>query len=117
LEQAWITNPNYDNLTEDSKAKTQKYLNKLYIHGITTLSQIQNPETKNILTPKKFQVIYKHVPKLIKEALQQALELFPTQPSTTHPSHLHLEHLTNPHDIHTPMIYILPTPPYFHNPH
>jgi hypothetical protein len=101
LEQAWITNPNYDNLPEDSKVKTQKYLNKFYIHGITTISQIQNPKTKNIFTPKEFQGIYKHVPKLIKEALQQALELFPIQAYTTHLNHPHLDHLTNPHDIHT----------------
>ena len=52
LEQSWTTNPNYANLTENSIAKIQKYLNKLYIHGITTLPQIQNSDTKTILTPK-----------------------------------------------------------------
>ena len=54
LEQTWITSPNYANLTENSITKTQKYLNKLYIYGITTLPQIQKPNTKIILTPKNF---------------------------------------------------------------
>ena len=62
----------YTNLTNDSKMKTQKYLDKLYIYGVTTITQIQNKDTMAILTPEEFRLIYRHTPKKIKEELQQA---------------------------------------------
>ena len=80
LERNWKNNPNYNTLPELAKTNTQKYLDKFYMYGITTLTQIQNPETKSILTPKEFQFIYKYIPKTIKEALQQASIIFPPPP-------------------------------------
>ena len=53
------------------------------MHGITTLAQIQNPDTMGILTPVEFQTRYKQISKAIKTALQQAQTLFPTPPPST----------------------------------
>ena len=56
--------------------QSQKFLDKLYTYGITTLAQIQNKTSNAILTHEEFRITYKHVPKIIKEALQQAQVLF-----------------------------------------
>ena len=77
LELAWKSTPAYVSFTAESKIQSQKFLDKLYIYGITTISQIQNTTTKAILTPEEFRTIYKHAPKTIKAALQQAQILFP----------------------------------------
>ena len=97
-------NPNYANLTEESKAKAQEYLDKLYMYNTTTLPQINNSETRTILTPNEFQTIYKHTPKTIKEALKQASTIFPTpstpSTNTNNPHHTQISpqatHTTNP---------------------
>ena len=69
----------------------------------TTLTQIQNPNTKAILTPKEFQNTYEHIPKTIKEALQQASTVFPTPPlPTTHMTHPHPTQQTPPQEAHIP---------------
>ena len=83
LEQTWKKAPTYNNLSSLSKTKTQQHLDKLYMHGITTLAQIQNPDTMGILTPVEFQTRYKQISKAIKTALQQAQTLFPTPPPST----------------------------------
>jgi hypothetical protein len=69
LELTWKSTPAYANLTETSKIQSQKFLDKLYTYGITTLLQIQNTTTNTILTPEEFRTIYNHAPKIIKEAL------------------------------------------------
>ena len=103
LEEAWKNNPTYANLTTESKELSQKYLDKFYMYGITTLPQIQNKDMRNILTPSEFQTTYNHAPKTIKEALKLATTLFPTpSPSTTQRSHTQLPHPTPTHTIHNP---------------
>lgn len=90
LEQEWHSNPTYLNLTTEAKKKSQQYLNKLYIYGITSLTQILNEKTLAILTPDKPCITYKHTPKLIKEVLKQAYIIslphthtyMPTTPTT-----------------------------------
>jgi hypothetical protein len=77
LELTWKATPAYANLTETSKIQSQKFLDKLYTYGITTLLQIQNTTTKAILTLEEFRTIYNHAPKTIKAALHQAQTLFP----------------------------------------
>ena len=88
LEQAWLNNPIYTTLDEFSKIKSQKYLDKLYTHGITTLAQLQNTNTTAILTQEEYRTIYKYIPKTIKEALRQATIIFPTTTPTHLPNHL-----------------------------
>ena len=90
LEEIWKNNPTYTSLTDDSKRKTQTYLDKLYTYGITTITQIQNKDTRAILTPDEFKAIYRHTPKTIKEALQQAKILFPNPPPPPTPQRTHL---------------------------
>ena len=83
LESTWKTAPQYASLTESDKLQTQKFLDKLYTYGITTLPQIQNNTNKAILTHEEFRTSYSYAPKTIKEALQQARILFPPpQPHT-----------------------------------
>jgi hypothetical protein len=79
----FLLTPAYASLTEESKIQSQKFLDKLYTYGITTLLQIQNTTTNAILTPEEFRTIYKHAFKAIKAALHQAQILFPySQPHT-----------------------------------
>ena len=91
LEKAWKTNPNYNTLTELSKSKTPKYLDKLYIYGITTLPQIQNLATGTILTPQEFKSTYTHIPRTSKRPSnkhQQYSSLHQSQiPHTSHNKH------------------------------
>ena len=77
LEITWKTNPIYHTLSDHSKVQSQKYLDKLYTYGITTLPQILNKTNASILTPEEFRIIYKSSPKTIKVALQQTQILFP----------------------------------------
>lgn len=44
LEHTWLSNPIYTTLTDTSRIKSKKYLDKLYTHCITTLTQIQNKD-------------------------------------------------------------------------
>ena len=83
LESTWRTTPTYANLTEEAKTQSQKFLDKLYTYGITTLPQIQNKTNKAILTLDEFRTLYKHAPKTIQAALQQAQLLFPQPPPYT----------------------------------
>ena len=85
LELVWRSNPINANLTDNAKTKSQHYLDKLYTYGITTLPQIQNTKTKTMLTLEEFRTTHKHIPKVIKDALQWAHLLFP--PPTTPTPH------------------------------
>jgi hypothetical protein len=85
LETTWRTNPIYATLPDHSKIQSQKYLDKLYTYGITTLTQILNKTSTTILTPEEFRITYKNSPKTIKATLQQAQILFPPTATTLHP--------------------------------
>jgi hypothetical protein len=90
IEKTWKNTPTYANLPNMAKTNTQKYLDKLYMYGITTIAQIQNPDTMGILTPEEFRSKYKQIPKTIKAVLQQAKILFPTPtPTALHRQHPH----------------------------
>ena len=80
LEIAWKTNPIFDTLTDHLKTQFQKYLDKLYTYGITTLPQILNKNKTTILTSEEFRTTYKNLPKTIQAALHQARILFPQPP-------------------------------------
>jgi hypothetical protein len=86
IELAWLQTAGYALFSQDQKQTTKKYLNKLHTYNITTLAQIQNPDTHHILSPKEFKQKFKVAPKLIKEALAQTQLLFPHNPPTTHNS-------------------------------
>ena len=64
----------------NNRKTSQKYLTEFFLYSITTLHQIQNPTTKAILNQEEFKYKYKASQKLIKEALEQALFLFPLNP-------------------------------------
>ena len=67
-------------LPRTKKVYQKKYLNKIFIYNIITITQIQSPTTQHILYPLEFKNKFKAIPKLIKEILQQANILFPPQP-------------------------------------
>ena len=46
------SSPSYTSFSRKQKQASTKHLNKLYIYNITTLQQIQNPTTNQILTLK-----------------------------------------------------------------
>jgi ribonuclease HI len=96
----WRTNPIYHTLSDHSKIQSQKYLDKLYTYGITTLPQILNKTNTSFLTPEEFRITYKNLPKTIKAALQQAQILFPQSqqpaPQITPQIIQHLTHNTDP---------------------
>ena len=77
IETIWHNTPTFRLLTLEQQANSKKYLIKLYMYGITTIQQIQHPSTTSILTLEEFQTKYKASSKPIKEALQQASNLFP----------------------------------------
>lgn len=107
----WKSKSTYANLTEYSKAKNQQYLDKLYIYGITTITQIQNNNTMAILTPEELWAIYKQTPKIIMEALlQQAKVLIPTQPHAFHMNHHQQSQQTLTNITHITTSSIQPTP-------
>ena len=72
IEHTWLQTEGYALLSQDQKQTTKKYLNKLHMYNITALTQIQNLDTHQILSPKEFKQKFKAAPKLIKEALAQA---------------------------------------------
>lgn len=81
------TSPQYSLLPQEQKKNTTKCLNQLFIYGITTITQIQNPIIQHILSPHEFKEKLKAIPKLIKYTLHQVNILFPPQahPPTTLP--------------------------------
>lgn len=64
----WEKSPHYTSLTNGQKWNTTKHLNKLYIYNITTIEQIQHPNTSTIISPYNFKKQYKATSKTIKES-------------------------------------------------